>query len=271
MSAEELLRAGRLEESLACLQEAIRAKPEDSKLRLFLFQLLCVLGQWERSLTQLEVLGQINAQSLLLTKVYRPVVQCEMLREEIFAGRRAPLIFGEPEPWVSFLAQVNELVAHSEFAAAATLRNQAMEAAPAAAGTIDGVPFAWLADADSRLGPILEVILSGRYFWVPLYRVSEIQFEAPTALRDVVWAPASFQWANGGQAAGHVPVRYPGTQGCPDGPLRLARRTEWIEQPGDFSFGLGQRLLASDQGDYPLLDVRLIEFAKAEVAASPVV
>ena len=86
MKAEELLRAGRLDESLGSLQETVRAKPEDPKLRVFLFQLLSILGQWERAATQLEVLSQLNAQTRLLARVYQPILQCELLREEIFAA-----------------------------------------------------------------------------------------------------------------------------------------------------------------------------------------
>lgn len=263
MSAEELLRAGRLEEAMASIQEGVRAKPEEPKLRLFLFQLLSVQGQWERAMIQLEVLSQLNSQSLLLARVYQPVLQCELLREEVFAGRRAPVIFGEPEPWISFLVQANELVARSEFAAAGALRDKAMEAAPASAGKINGDPFDWLADADSRMGPLLEVILEGRYFWIPFSRIHRVQFVTPTALRDLLWAPASFRWTNGGEANGHVPVRYPGTHASTDGSAKLSRRTDWAERPNGFSLGVGQRLLATDQNDYPLLDTREIELTTA--------
>jgi len=261
MNAEELVRAGKPEEALASLQEAIRAKPQDPSLRLFLFQLLSVLGQWDRAGNQLEVVGQIHPESLLLVRMYQPVLQCEVLREEVFAGRRAPVIYGEPEPWVGFLAQANELVARGEFAAAEELRDKALDAAPATSGKINGAPFAWVADADSRLGPVLEVILHGCYYWVPFHRIRRLQLAAPTGLRDLLWAPANFQWANGGEASGHVPVRYPGTPSSPDGPLRLARKTEWIEKANGCTLGLGQRLLTTDQDDYPLLETRDLELA----------
>jgi type VI secretion system protein ImpE len=261
MNAEELVRAGKPEEALASLQEAIRAKPQDPSLRVFLFQLMSVLGQWERAGNQLEVLGQIHPEALLLARLYQPVLQCEILREEIFAGRRAPVIFGEPEPWVSFLVQANELVARGEFAAAEELRDKALDAAPATSGKINGAPFAWLADADSRMGPMLELILNGRYYWVPLHRIRKLQLPAPTDLRDLLWAPTTFQWVNGGEAAGHIPVRYPGTQSSADGQLRLARRTDWIEKPNGCTLGQGQRLLTTDQQDYPLLETREVELA----------
>ena len=46
--AEQTLKGGDPVGALAHLQEQVRAKPADPKLRIFLFQLLCVVGQWER-------------------------------------------------------------------------------------------------------------------------------------------------------------------------------------------------------------------------------
>ena len=56
-AAEQSLRNGDPAEALVRLQEDVRANPADAKLRVFLFQLLCVVGQWERALNQLTVEG----------------------------------------------------------------------------------------------------------------------------------------------------------------------------------------------------------------------
>ena len=37
---------------------------------------------------------------------------------------------------------------------------------------MDGHGFEWIADADSRLGPLLEVILEGKYYWAPFCRIA---------------------------------------------------------------------------------------------------
>ena len=76
MTAQELLSLGRLDESLAALQGEIRAKPEDARLRIFLFQLLCVLGRWDRALTQLNVLSQLDASSMMLANMSYLHRQC---------------------------------------------------------------------------------------------------------------------------------------------------------------------------------------------------
>jgi type VI secretion system protein ImpE len=156
------------------------------------------------------------------------------------------------------MIQANELLASGELLAAAKLREQAFDAAPAVSGKINGHDFAWLADADTRLGPILEAIIDYKYFWIPLTRVKAVRVEEPKALRNIVWAEAQFTWTNGGQAPGLIPTRYAGSELSSDSALRLGRQTSWKELDGGHFVGLGQRMLATDRGEYPLLDIRSI-------------
>jgi type VI secretion system protein ImpE len=260
VKAEELIKAGRLDEALADLNQAVRAKPDDGRLRVFLFQLNCVLGRWDKALTQLGVLADLGVETKLLAQIFRPVIQCEALRAEVFAGKRTPIIFGEPLEWVGYLAQANALAAQGKFQAAADLRDRAFEAAPASAGNVDGKPFAWFADADTRLGPVLELILDGKYYWVPFCRIQRIVIEPPTDLRDLVFLPVQIVWSNGGEATAHIPTRYAGTEKSNDGALALARRTDWSEPAEGFAFGLGQRVFATDEGEFPLLECKCIQF-----------
>jgi len=265
MLAQQLVREGKPGEALAALQESIRKNASDVKLRVFLFQLLAVMGQWSRALNQLNVAGELDAATLPMVQTYRAAIQCEALRTDIFAGKRAPLIFGEPQPWLAQLIDAMKYdAADPERAAAA--REQALEAAPASSGSIDGTPFAWLADADMRLGPVLEAIVNGRYFWIPLCRISRIELEAPADLRDTVWSAATFTWTNGASTVGLIPARYSGTAASGDDGLLLGRRTEWRG-----SEVLGQRMFVSEAGEYPLLDARLVEFdnvAEAEAGTA---
>jgi len=260
MNAAELVQSGQLTAGLKALQMEIRNKPEDVRLRAFLFQLNCVLGQLDKALTQLQVIASLNAETMLLAQIFRPVITCELLRREVFAGRRTALIFGEPSEWMGLLVQADGLLARGEFEAAAQLRNQAFEAAPASAGKIDGEPFEWIADADSRMGPMLEAFVDGKYYWIPFCRIQKIETEKPSDLRDLVWLPAQFTWTNGGATVGHIPVRYVGTEDSSDDALKLSRKTDWQSQPGATFLGLGQRILATDGNEHPILGCRRIEF-----------
>lgn len=257
--AEASLHAGDPDTALSQLQAAIRAQPADAKLRVFLFQLLAVLGQWERALNQLNVATELDASTLAMAQMYRETLRCELLRAEVFAGKRVPLLFGEPEQWLALLLESLLTAGRGDHAAALRLREQAFELAPASAGRLDGAAFEWLADADARLGPVCEAVINGRYYWIPFSRLASVDIEAPADLRDFVWAPAHFLFTNGGEAVGVIPTRYPGSESVADGAIKLARRTEWLEHDGDYR-GIGQRLLTTEAGEFALLDIRRIEF-----------
>lgn len=258
MRAEDLIREGNLADALLDLQEHIRNQPDNGKYRIFLFQLLAVLGQWDRALNQLNIIGDIEKDAWPLVHMYRDALHCEALREDIFSGRRKPLVLGEPPQWLALLLESLRFLEEGKFDEARTLREQAFDQAPGKSGAINGQPFAWIADADSRLGPAMELIMNGRYYWVPFEQLREFSATAPTDLRDLVWLPVELTLINGGQAFGLMPARYPGSEKAPDVSIQMARKTEWLEITEGIYQGLGQRMLTTDQQEYPLFDIRSI-------------
>lgn len=267
--AEQAVRDGNLTAALDLLQQQVRSDPSNFKHRVFLFQLLTVLGQWERAMNQLNVAKELDAAAIPMASTYREAIQCESLRAAIFNGRQSPLVFGEPPAWVGRMIEAARLTGLGQHAAAASLRQEALDEAPAISGAVDDQPFEWIADADSRLGPLCEAIVNGRYYWIPFERISRIDIEAPEDLRDVVWTPAHFVWSNGGETVGLIPTRYDGSEHSPDDLIRLARRTDWREADPETFIGLGQRMFTTDAGDYSLMDIRRITLNTATDDAPP--
>jgi type VI secretion system protein ImpE len=269
LRAEQSLREGRLADALEDLQLQVRDDPGNPKLRIFLFQIYAVTARWQRALTQLNVLRDLDAGALPMVHAYREALRCELLREEVFAGRRSPLVFGQPEPWMARMVEALRVEAEGRFPEAARLREEALEGALPSSGSIDGAPCEWIADADPRLGPLLETIVNGRYYWVPFRRLRKLALEAPSDLRDLVWQPAQITWANGGETVALVPARYPGARPEDDPELLLSRRTEWSSPAPDVFRGRGQKMLVTDRDEYPLLSARRVELANEEPAAEP--
>lgn len=257
-AAEFSLKNGDPAAALGQLQEQVRARPDDAKLRIFLFQLLCVVGRWDRALNQLSVASGLDKSALAMAQTYGDAVRCEAIRTDVFAGRKSPMIFGQPDQWLALLIESLLVAGRGEPERSLELRARAFDEAPATAGTIDGKPFAWIADADSRIGPVLEAVINGRYYWVPFARLLKIDIEKPEDLRDVVWMPAHLQFENGGESVALIPTRYPGSEASDDGLIVLARKTVWDEIAPDTFRGLGQRVITTDVDDLPLMDVRSI-------------
>ena len=258
MRAEELLKAGDLDGALQELQAEIRKRASDAKLRIFLFQLLCVRGDWTRAIAQLKLSAEMDAAAVPMAQTYREAIICEVFREKVFAGEKVPLIFGEPQEWAALLVEATKLLAQGHAAEAAALRDRAFEAAPAATGEINGMPFEWIADADMRLGPLLEIIINGRYFWMPFTAIGSMIVEPPKDLRDCVWMPATLTLRNGGDVVALIPTRYAGTLTHGNDAAKLARATDWRDAGGDTFLGVGQRLFATDAGDTPIMELRTL-------------
>ena len=253
------------------LRRMIQKQPQRSDLRVFLFQIYCVQGEWIKAATQLDVLLELDPSSKPMVETYREALKCEALRREVFDGKRSPLVLGAPQDWLAMMIEALRVDAEGRPDAAAELRARALEAAPATSGKLDDAPFAWLADADSRLGPVIEAIINGKYYWVPVSRLLRIEIEKPADLRDFVWAPATLTLENGAASVALIPTRYPGTERESEPALRLARATDWREQPGGAWHGVGQRMLTTDQSEVALLDVRVAELDTVPVqdTASP--
>lgn len=256
--AEQALRTGDPAGALVALQGMVRDRPDDARLRVFLFQLLSVLGQWERALSQLELCAQLDPAALAMREMYRDAILCERVRGDVFEGIRSPMLFGEPESWIALLIESLIRAGRGEPAVAEKLRSAAFEQAPTTSGTLDDQPFNWIADADMRLGPVLEAIVNSRYYWIPFSRLASIDLEPPTDLRDSVWLPAHLRFSNGGESVALIPVRYPGSESAGDGLVTLARKTDWVESSPGVFHGCGQRVIATDAGEYPLLEIRRI-------------
>lgn len=259
MSDKNLFFSGTITDSLEKLKVEIRKEPAKPELRTYLFQLLCIVGDYKSAMTQLNVAADMDEANKLMARVCGPLLNCEVLRDDIFNGLNSPLVFGEPEKWLGLMVQALMLDGKKEHEAAAKLREEAIDHAEPIPGTINGDPFDWLADADSRLGPVLEIIVEGRYYLAALSNIKKMMISEPCDLRDVLWLPVSVVWKNEGQSVGFIPGRYHGSTDSEDAIL-LGRKTIWNEVYKDVFTGLGQRMLTTDRQDYPIMDVREIIF-----------
>jgi type VI secretion system protein ImpE len=277
-AAEQALKSGHAKDAIKLLTDQVRSHPQDAKLRIFLFQLMCVTGQWERALNQLNVAFELDASTLPMVQTYREAIACEGLRQAVFAGQKAPMLFGAPETWTALFIEALLREGRGEADAGRQLREQALEQAPGSAGAIHvgaadpaqpGTRFEWIADADTRLGPMIEAVINGKYYWLPFDRLAQVDITPPQDLRDAVWMPAEFLFTNGGQVVGLIPTRYPGTDLASGDALAMARATDWREvSPGVFH-GLGQRLWTTEAGDHALMDVRKLALDELPASAEP--
>jgi type VI secretion system protein ImpE len=256
-TAAELFQAGQLNEAIDAQLQAVRSAPLDSGRRTFLFELLSFAGQWDRADQQLAVMAQEGVEKGWGASVFQNLVVAERARQKVFAGQARPDVFLDPPPFIIQRWQALEQLAQGQAAAATALLQQSDAAAPVVSGAINDQPVSGLRDADDLLAPILEVMLLRDYIWVPWSQIRELEVEKPTHPRDLLWIPARLVLSDGDERRAYLPALYPGTCAASDDNLKLGRMTDWLVPEGDGPVrGVGQHLLAADDKDFGLLEVR---------------
>lgn len=262
------LRESSLSQHLETIQSQIRRQPADADLRAQLFQLMVVQGNWTRASEQLKLSAELNAQAQPSAMLYEQAIAAERQRQRVLSGQEQPAVFGEAPEWFAELSQALMCDADAP-EEAARLRARAYDAAQACAGALviatdeSSSAFEWISDGDSRLGPVFEFMLGGRYGWLPFSSLRSVRLLPPEGLCDVVWAQAEVTLEDGRTQYGLIPARYPALAGqsfadLPDG-TKLGRTTDWQVLHGETYAGVGQKMWMTDQGEYALLDIRSLE------------
>lgn len=257
-----------LEEGLRSVERLIRVEPGNMAHRRLRFDLLCLLGRWEKALVQLQTCARMDKAATPEAYVYRDLVQGERFRAEVFAGRRTPVLPETAPQWLRLQVDALRLQGEGDLSAADAIREKALEQVGDVAGSFENGPeagtpsgaFKWISDSDTRLGPALEAFLQGQYRWIPFADVTRIRLTGPVNPRDFLWLPAQVEI--GSQThSGFLPGRYPGSESGPD-PIRLGRETRWEDSGRTCVQGLGQKVWITDLGDIPMFDLREMSFCR---------
>ena len=110
----------------------------------------------------------------------------------------------------SDLAAIKELNAGRAPEAQKLLETATQQRTPLA-GHADEHEFTDWRDADDLLAPVLELIISDKYTWLPFAQIKRIEFAPPRQLRDLVWCPVRIETRQGTIGEMFVPALYEGS------------------------------------------------------------
>ena len=228
--AKDLFAAGRVSEAIAALGSWLRDNPTDVSQRTFLFELLCFAGQYDRAEKQLSVLSQGSKEAQLGATLYYAALHAEKDRNDLFRTQAFP----------------------------------ATQASDQLSGKLNGKPFSSFRDADPDLGARLEVYAAGAYLWIPFRHIASLAIDQPKHLRDTIWPTAmvqtgpSFKGTELGQVI--IPAIYPFSWKDADESVWLGRSTVWGADEEGREYPSGQKIFIVDGEEFPLLEVRTLEF-----------
>ncbi len=243
MTAGELFQAGRLLEATDAQVAKVKANPTDNSARFFLFELFLFAGELDRARKQLEVLRYDDPRHTAAVDQYRFALEAESHRRAVFTGTEQPKGMTTAPDHVRQRLEALPYLARGENEMARKKLDEANALVPSINGTLNGKEFSGLFDADERFATVLEVFgTGGAYLWVPLEQIESITLNPPQHPRDVILRPAHIVTSDGTEGDVLLPGLYPGTYQAKDEATKLGRTTEWEQNAGTITCGVGGKM-----------------------------
>ncbi len=237
MTAKDLFQAGRLDEAVQALGAELRNDPTDVQRRTFLFELLCFSGEYDRAEKQLDILADASSAAGMGTLLYRAALHAERTRRQMFETVN-------PSPAERLTPPPGPLTGSPS--------NRFRTRIRASARAWRCTPPAPISGFRSSISP-------------------PSRFSLPSVSAICIWIPALIRPgpAFKGRELGEVllPVLTPLAWKHGDDAVRLGRETRWEETGDGQEIPAGQKMFLVDEEEYPILEVRKLEFSTAPAAA----
>jgi type VI secretion system protein ImpE len=263
--AKSLVESGNLSGAIEAALAYVKANPTDYSARIFLFELSCFAGDWDRAGRQLDVIGHQDTTAMVGSLIYRQCAEAERKRADHFAKGSKPEFLATPPDYVYGLLTANNRLREGNAAEAREILDKVEEQRPAFACRVNGRDVADLRDYNELTSSVLEVIIKDSYVWVPFEQIERVEFFERKSLRDNFWLQARLETTNGTNGEVFVPALYNGSWKADDENVRLGRLTDWRDAGEEIYVGEGTKLFAADGEHIPILDISTIEFVTEEV------
>lgn len=259
-AAGAAFRAGQLDQAITAAGAAVKAKPADLPARILLAEMLVFAGNLERADVLLDAAGQMDPGASLIVAEFRQLLRAEMARRQFFRDGRVPEFLAEPGPVEQALLAALVAQRAGDFPAARAMAEKAEAARKPHPGLSDSIEFDDFRDVSDLTSGVLEVLTTtGKYYWVPISRVSEITFHKPARPRDLAWRRASLSVADGPDGDIYIPAIYFSEDASLGADYRLGRATAWSEGEGAVS-GIGQREFLVGEASVPIMELGALRF-----------
>lgn len=262
--AKTQLDAGNLNGSVAAALSSVKANPTDVQSRIFLFELSCFSGDWDRAERQLDVIGHQDVKAMIGSQIYKQNFQAERSRMRYFSDGLKPEFLAPPPPYVEDLLAANNRVREGNMNEAREILDKVEEERPAFDCKLNGHEKEDFRDYNDLTMCVFEALLKETYVWLPMEQVKKIEFFEPKSLRDLYWIQAKVELNNGLGGEMFLPSLYANSWRSEDDAVRLGRKTDWRDAGGEIYIGEGLREFFSEGEAKSILEIKEIEFAQAQ-------
>src|SRR3982751_6769053 len=119
----------------------VKTNPTSVPGRIFLFELSCFSGDWDRAQKQLDVIGHQDANAMVGSVIYRQNFKAEQDRMKLFSEGLKPECMAPLPPHVEDLLQATSRVREGNTSEAREIIDRVEEERPAYPCTVNGEAF----------------------------------------------------------------------------------------------------------------------------------
>lgn len=251
----DLLNAAELDAAIELQNGVVRQRPAEAAPRILLAELLCFAGNLERADRLLDAASHQDTASAIGVALFRQLIRAEEARQQFYAEGRLPAFLETPTAHDKLYLQAIAALRAGDGGEASALLEEAEGARPALPGTADGTPFNDFRDLDDVSASHLDVLTTtGKFYWVPLRDVIEIELHKPERRRDLLWRRATLSIERGPDGEVYLPAIYPFSS-PPSAALRLGHETAFEGGDGTPVRGVGQRSFLIDDEAMTLMEL----------------
>lgn len=258
--AKAYLDGGNLSEAIQITLNQVRTKPTDMTARIFLFELSCFSGDWERAEKQLDVIANQDINAMIGSQIFKQNFKAERDRISVFKQGLIPECLMVPPKYVEDLIIAGTHIRENHISEARKSLDKVEEERPAFACRINGEESSDFRDYNDLTMCVFEVIVKDSYAWLPFEHIEKIDFIPAKSLRDMFWIQAEVEMINGTKGEMFLPALYVESFKNDNDQIRLGKVTDWRNLGEDIFIGEGVRTFQFEGGYIPISKIETIEF-----------
>lgn len=263
MSTLDQFNRGYLEAAVAESIAEVKANPASVDHRVLLADLCCFSGDYERADKQLEAVTKLAPGAVAVASLIRQLIRAEQWRQQFYTEGRVPEFLAKPDERAQLQLRASIALREGNPAEAAEALGQAEELRPTlSCRTDDGEEHEDLRDCDDRVAGMFEVFTStGKYFWIPMETVRELEPRPIERPRDLLWRRVRMEVEDGPEGEVYLPSLYAPMPDTATDEIRLGRVVEYSEdEPVQ---GSGRRLFLLGSDAVSINDLPFLRFGPA--------